>query len=193
MVPGPDDQPRVAPLAPSERTERQAALVARAGGELAVFTTLVRNADVFADFLTFGERLLNGSTLRTGVREQLILRVAWRCRAQYIWAHHEVIGRSAGLTDDDLDALTRDTVAPDDPDRSLPLRVADELVTAHRLSAPTWDDLTARYPTEQIIEICMLVGVYALLSGTVNSLGIQLESPVPPGDAPPPHPGPAGT
>src|SRR4051794_26665160 len=160
-----DGPARVPPLAPPERDERQAALVARAGGELGVYTTLVRSPDVFADFLTFGQRLLNLSTLDAGVRELFILRVAWRCRARYIWSHHEEIGRSAGLTDADLEALTRDTVEDDGTPRALALRVADELVVEHRLSDSTWRDLAARYPTDQVIEVCMLVGSYAMLAG----------------------------
>jgi 4-carboxymuconolactone decarboxylase len=170
-----NDQVRVAPLAPSERDERQAALVARAGAELGVFTTLVRSPDVFADFLTFGQRLLEQSTLDPRIRELLILRVAWRCRATYIWSHHSVIGKSAGLTDDDLAASSRGTVEDADPLPALMLRVADELVSEHRLSDSTWRDLTARHPTDQVIEISMLVGAYAMLAGALNSLGVQLE------------------
>ncbi|GAA0929624.1 carboxymuconolactone decarboxylase family protein [Virgisporangium aurantiacum] len=172
------EQPaRVAPLAPSERTERQAALVAQAGAELNVYTTLVRNPDVFADFLPFGQRLLTRSTLDGRVRELLILRAAWRCGAGYIWSHHTRIGRSVGVTDADLEALARDTVEDGDAVRALTLRVADELVADHRLSDPTWRDLAARYPTEQVIEVCMLVGFYAMLAGTLNSLGVQVEEP----------------
>ena len=178
---GSHDQVRVPPLAPSERDERQAALVARAGAELSVFTTLVRSPDVFADFLTFGQRLLEQSTLNPRIRELLILRVAWRCRAAYIWSHHQVIGRAAGLTDDDLAASARGTVENADPLRALMLRVADELVTEHRLSDSTWRDLTARYPIHQVIETSMLVGAYAMLAGALNSLGVQIEEgyPVP--------------
>lgn len=76
---------RVAPLAPHERDARQVELVARAGSEFAVYTTLVRNADLFADFLPFGGRLLHMSTLDPRERELLIMRTAWRCRAPYIW------------------------------------------------------------------------------------------------------------
>ena len=173
---------RVAPLAPSERDERQAALVAHAGGERAIFTTLVRNPDVFGDFVVFGQRLLNQSTLDPRVRELLIMRVAGRCRAPYIWGHHDVIGRAAGLTDDDLAALAKPIVEDGDPLRALLLRAADELVADHRLSDRIWGELAARYPTEQLIEICMLVGSYAMLAGTLNSLGVQLEEGVEPPD-----------
>jgi alkylhydroperoxidase family enzyme len=170
-----DGSVRVPPLAPHERDQRQTELVERAGAELGVYTTLVRNPDVFADFLTLGERLLHRSTLNPRVRELLIMRAAWRCRAPYIWSHHEVIGRSAGLTDDDLAALATSTVESTDPLRAMLLRAADELVIDHRLSEPTWNDLSREYPTEQLIEICMLVGEYAMLAGALNSLGVQIE------------------
>ncbi|MFL6122679.1 carboxymuconolactone decarboxylase family protein [Actinophytocola sp.] len=179
------DQPRVSPLAPDERDERQAALVARAGAEFAVYTTLVRSTDVFADLLPFGQRLLEKSTLVPRLRELVILRVAWRCRAAYIWSHHEAIGRTAGLTEDDLAALATDrvdTVGAVDPVRAVLLRAADELVADHRLSDPTWRDLAGRYPTEQVIEICLLAGLYVMLAGVLNSLGVQLEDGYPPPD-----------
>jgi 4-carboxymuconolactone decarboxylase len=172
---GTADRMRVPPLAPHERDERQAALVRRAGAEFGVFTTLVRNPDVFADFLPLGERLLRLSTLDHRERELLIMRVAWRCDAPYEWSHHEVIGRAAGLTDDDLTALAADTVDDSDPGRAVLLRAADDLVRTHRLSDPAWSGLAGRYPTEQIIEICMLVGQYAMLAGALNSLGVQIE------------------
>lgn len=173
---------RVPPLPPHERDQRQAELVARAGEELGVYTTLVRNPDVFADFLPFGQRLLHLSTLDPRVRELLIMRVAWRCGAAYIWSHHEVAGRSAGLSEDDLAALATSTIDRGDPLRAVLLRAADELVVDHRLTDPAWRDLTDRYPTEQVVEVCMLVGQYAMLAGVLNSLGVQIEDgyPVPP-------------
>ncbi|HEV7649738.1 MAG TPA: carboxymuconolactone decarboxylase family protein [Actinophytocola sp.] len=176
------DGARVPPLAPEERDQRQAALVAQAGAELAVYTTLVRNTDVFADLLPLGQRLLELSTLEPRVRELLILRVAWRCRAAYVWSHHETIGRAAGVTDDDLATLAADAAADADADaddrdalRAVLLRAADELVADHRLGDPTWQELAGRYPTEQVIEICMLAGQYVMLAGVLNSLGVQLE------------------
>jgi 4-carboxymuconolactone decarboxylase len=186
-----DDVPRerVAPLAPAERDERQAALVAQSGGELGVFTTLVRHPDLFADFLPFGKRLLERSTLPPRHRELLIMRTAWRCRSPYEWTHHEVIGRKAGLTDDDFAALVVETVetvdADDtsrDPVRPLLLRAADELLAEHILRDGTWQELSERYRVEQTIEICLLVGQYAMLAGALNSLGVQIEdgNPTPP-------------
>jgi 4-carboxymuconolactone decarboxylase len=176
---------RVAPLAPSDRTERQAELVRQAGAELGVYTTLVRHTDLFADFLPFGRRLLRLSSLEPRERELLIMRTAWRCRARYEWSHHEVIGRHAGLTDEDLAELASEAPALAEPDRLL-LRAADELVGDHVLGDATWAALTAAYSVPQVIEICMLVGEYAMLAGALNSLGVQIEEgyPTPAWDQP---------
>jgi 4-carboxymuconolactone decarboxylase len=177
---GDDHRPRLAPLPPAERDERQAALVAQAGDylhadpELAVFTTLVRNPDVFADLLPFARRVLARSTLDPRLRELVVLRVAYRCRAPYVWAQHVLIGRNAGLTDADFAALsTQDT--GEDPLRALMLRAADELVVDHRLGDAAWRDLVAAFSAEQAIEVCMLAGTYAMIAGTLNSLGVQPE------------------
>lgn len=155
---------RVPPLPPEERDERQAALIAAAGAEFGVYTTLVRHTDLFADLLPFGQRLLAKSTLEPRDRELLILRVAWRCGAPYVWAHHE-----KAVTEADLAALVDDAAC------EVLLRAADELVAGHRLGDEVWQELAERYSTTQMIEICLLAGQYVMLAGTLNSLGVQLE------------------
>jgi alkylhydroperoxidase family enzyme len=159
---------RVPPLKPDERDERRAELV-RSAAELSVSTTLVRHPDLFAAFLPFGRRLLRLSSLTPRDRQLLIMRTAWRCRARSEWSHHEVIGRRAGLTDDDLAQLS----APEPA--GLLLRAADELVTDHALTDDTWAGLRGAYTVPQVIEICMLIGEYAMLAGALNSLGVQIE------------------
>lgn len=155
---------RVPPLPRAERDERQAALVAAAGAEFGVYTTLVRHTELFADLLPFGQRLLGKSTVEVRERELLILRTAWRCRAEYVWAHH--VG---AVSDADRVALV------DEGAGEVLLRAADELVALHRVSDGVWRELAERYSTEQVIEICLLVGQYVMLAGALNSLGVQLE------------------
>jgi alkylhydroperoxidase family enzyme len=155
---------RVPPLPPEERDERQAALVAAAGAEFGVYTTLVRHTELFADLLPFGQRLLERSTLELRDRELLILRVAWRCGASYVWSHH-----AAAVTDADLAALV------DSASGEVLLRAADELVVSHRVSDEVWAELGERYSSAQLIEVCLLVGQYVMLAGALNSLGVQLE------------------
>jgi alkylhydroperoxidase family enzyme len=167
---------RVAPLPADERDERQAELVRYAGSEFGIYTTLVRHPELFADWIVLARRLLRLSSLEPRDRETLILRTAYRCKARYEWSHHDVIGRRTGLTDADLAVLSTDAVGPDvDPATALLLQAADELIDDHVLRDETWAALSQAYGQNQVIEMCMLVGSYAMLAGALNSLGVQIE------------------
>lgn len=167
---------RVEPLAKDQRSQRQQELVDEAGGELGVFTTLVHHVDLFADFLPLGGRLLRRSSLDAVDRELLILRTAAQCGASYEWSHHDPIGRRAGLNDDVIPLLA-DLEGTNGlrPHEARLARAADELVTEHRLSDQTWEELRQDYEQNQVMEICMLVGSYTMLAGTLNSLGVAVE------------------
>ena len=86
-----------------------------------------------------------------------------------------VIGRDAGLTDDEILRVRR---GPGDGwsrlDSTL-LQAADELHQDWCIADPTWAVLADVYTTEQLIELPMLVGHYQMIAMTLNSLGVQLD------------------
>ncbi len=171
------DAPRLAPLAPDERTEAQRELLARVDvggplGEANIFTTLVRAPDVFRRWMAFGGALLRGA-LPARDRELLILRTAINCEAPYEWGQHVRIGRLAGLTDEEIARVAEGPAAPGwDADDALLLGVADELHATSRLSDARYDALAARYDEVQLIEVPMLVGQYHLVAMTLNALRV---------------------
>ena len=173
--------PRLHPLTDTERTPQQQRLIDQAGGELRVFTTLARHPALFEDFLPLGGRLLHRSALSGREREILILRTAFGCRADYEWAQHHRIATAIGVEPEVIAALGQQTPALS-PGDALLARAADELVHEHRLSDTSWGALTERFSEVQLIELCMLVGSYAMLAGTLNSMQVQPE----PGLAVPP-------
>jgi 4-carboxymuconolactone decarboxylase len=175
--------PRIAPLAPADRDEQATALLAQAGAPdrpaLNIFATLVRHPGLFRRWLPFGGKLLAGR-LPARDRELLILRTGWRCRSEYEWGQHTVIGRAAGITDEELRRIEE---GPDASgwaglDATL-LRAADELHDDGCISDATWAGLAAAYDERQLIEVPMLVGQYHLVAFTLNSLGVQREPGVP--------------
>jgi 4-carboxymuconolactone decarboxylase len=169
--------PRIAPLKEGEGSSQEQELLQGTMASLRganIFSTLVRAPGLFRRWLPFGGKLLSGK-LPARDRELLILRTAWNCRAGYEWGHHVAIGLESGLTRDEVDRV------PDGPGPKWPapdallLQAADELHAAQRLSDATWDGLNARYDTQQLIELPMLVGHYHLVAMTLNSLGVELE------------------
>ncbi len=149
------------------------------GSPLNIFMTLVRHPGLFRKWLPFGGKLLDGK-LPARERELLILRTGWRCRSEYEWGQHALIGREAGLTDEELRRIKEGPDAPGwDPFDAVLLRAADELHDDSCISDTTWDALASRYDERQLIEVPMLVGQYHLVSFALNSLGVQREPGVP--------------
>jgi alkylhydroperoxidase family enzyme len=169
------DSPRLAPLTPADRSAEQQQLLDGVGTDLNIFTTLVRNPGLFGVFIRFAGRLLNKSALPARDRETLILRTAYRCACDYEWTHHVEIGHAVGLSDDVIAALaTPDATAVDDH-TALLARAADQLTTERELDDQTWSELSQRYDEPQMIELCMLVGEYAMIAGVLKSLRVPLE------------------
>jgi 4-carboxymuconolactone decarboxylase len=169
------EAPRIPPLAPDERDADQRRLVEATGSELNIFTTFVRHPKLFDVFTGFAGRLLYRSLLPDDVRETLILRTAYRCRSPYEWAQHLEIARQIGMSEDLIATIGTDRPETADQDLALLLSAADQL-TAHRdLDDPTWAALRGRYDDKQLIELCMLVGNYAMIAGVLNSLRVQLQ------------------
>jgi alkylhydroperoxidase family enzyme len=174
--------PRIAPGTRAE-TGRVNALIARViglgGGTVGppnLFTTLGRHRRLFRPWLRFAGRLMPGGALPRADAELVILRVAHLCDAPYERAHHERIGVRAGLSRDQVAALSID----DPPSSTFSERqraivtAVDELVARHGLADATWDRLVGVGLSErQLIELPMLTGHYTMLAMTLNALRVQ--------------------
>jgi 4-carboxymuconolactone decarboxylase len=174
--------PRIAPVTEAGATEKQRELLSALGGmaHLNVFATAVNHPKLFRSWLGFAGRLLQGSTLPPRDREIVILRVAYLCESPYEWGQHVQIARDAGLHDDEIVRVAEGPDAEGWPAwDALLIRATDELVRDHRLGEGTWDRLTEAYGTEQLIELPMLAGAYAMLAGLLNSVEVETEGPLP--------------
>ena len=177
------DEPRILPLTQDQWSADQRRLLEpfrRTGRLYNVFLTFAQHPTLFEKFLGFGGYVLNGSTLPARDREILILRAGWLSQAEYEWAQHARIGKSVGLTDDDLARIAAgpsDDAANDssvDFDNTL-LRAADEIHRSSFISDATWNALAKRYDTNQLIDVTLTVGQYQLVSMALNSFGVQLD------------------
>jgi alkylhydroperoxidase family enzyme len=148
--------------------------VAVAGPEANIFTTLVRAEGLTRRWLPFGGKLLSGK-IPARDRELLILRTGWNCRSEYEWAQHVVLGRAAGLTDEEIRRVASASGGAWSHFDSALLAAADELHQDWCIGDTTWASLSEVYDTQQLIEVPMLVGHYHMVAMTLNSLGVQLD------------------
>ena len=172
-------QPRVSPVTDESELDAEARDLLRAvslGPAVNIFRTLAQHPKLFKRWLVFANHVLFKSTIPPRDREILILRTGWRCRAEYEWGQHVIIGKAAGLTDDEILRITDGPEAPGwDPFDAALLRAADELLDDHFVSGETWKALAERYSTQQLMDAVFAVGQYTLVSMALNSFGIQLD------------------
>jgi 4-carboxymuconolactone decarboxylase len=176
--------PRLDPLDPDDLDDETRALVPP--GSLNIFRTLARHPKLLKRWLVFGNHVLAKSTLPERERELAILRVGWRCQAEYEFGQHTIIGRRAGISDDEIAWLAAplDDGGWSDDDRTL-LAAVDELHDDQCISQPTWDALSARWDEQQLLDLVFTVGQYTMVSMALNTLGVQRDEGVPgfPGQA----------
>ena len=175
--------PRIPPVTdPSILTDEARGLLGGTslGPAVNIFRTFIHHPKLLKRWLVFGNHVLFKSSLPPRERELLILRTGWRCRAEYEWGQHVVIGRAAGLTDEEIDRVTLGPDAPGwDPFDATLLRAADELHDDHIVGDETWKALGERYSTQQLMDLVFAVGQYTLVSMALNSFGVQLDPDVP--------------
>ena len=168
---------RMPPLRLDEMDDETRELVQRSsisGRVLNIFATLARHPKLLKRWLVFGSHVLAKSTLSARERELLILRTGWRCGSGYEWGQHVVIGRAAGVTDDEITRLTEVPASTAWSERdALLVRSADELFDDRTLSDATYHGLRALYSDQQVLDVLFTVGQYQLVSTVLRSLGVQ--------------------
>ena len=113
-------------------------------------------------------------------REIVILRTGWNCQAEYEFGQHTIYGRQAGLTDAEIYAVTRPIKThPWSEDDAVLLQMADDLFSDDAVSDATWAELTARWSVPDVFEFVCACLSYRVVSGLLNTLGVQLDEGVP--------------
>src|SRR5689334_25316591 len=107
-------KPRLPPVAradwSAEQREVLEPLTARSSQAMNLYTTLARNPAALKAFTTWGGQVLLKSSLTPRDRELVILRIGWLCRSGYEWAQHSLVGKRAGLSDQEIERVK---VGPD--------------------------------------------------------------------------------
>ena len=196
--------PRLSPLTPDALDAEQRALYdairtsPRAEGPLGRSLTrddgsLVGPFDAWLRSPVLGVLLEKvGMALRTdtlvpaAAREAAILVVARAWSADFEWWAHRRAALDAGLTEGAIEAIAHRRPPPtDDPAVSAAHEVATELVHKRALQASTLEQAKTVLGERGLVEVVMTVGVYQLVSGTLESFrppppaGVDVAGPPP--------------
>lgn len=176
--------PRIAPLEPPYSPDVAAALAkwmppGTAVEPLKLFRTLFQNREMFDRMRPLGAGILGPhSSIDARDREIVIDRVCARCGCEYEWGVHVVtFGQAVGLSQETLAAtVTKHPFDPTWSDReSLLVQMVDELHDTSTITDSLWNQLAARWTPTQLIELCIIVGWYHLISFVTNAARVQPE------------------
>ncbi|MFX1377133.1 MAG: carboxymuconolactone decarboxylase family protein [Promethearchaeota archaeon] len=143
---------------------------------LNIMKTLANYSKLYKRWRVFSNHILSKNSIPLREKELLILRIGWLCNSEYEWAQHSLIGKQAGLTNEEILKIRDGPEAPGwKPFDALLLRAVDELYIDSFISDSTWNELAKTYNKHQLIDLVFTVGQYNLVSMVLNSLGIQLE------------------
>jgi alkylhydroperoxidase family enzyme len=150
------------------------------GTPLNIFGTIAHHPRLLKRFMNFAGLFLNKGLLPAREREIVILRVGWNCQSVYEFGQHTIIGERVGLSLEEVAALTRDAVVGQwsDDDSHL-IAMADELCADNCVSDATWQALTKTWNEAELVELVMVAGVYRLVSGFLNTMGVELDADTP--------------
>lgn len=175
-------EPRIAPITDfdGELADIMANALTHDGTPLNIFATLGHHPKLLKRFNLLGGFLLNKGLLPPRERELVILRVGANARSEYEFGQHTLIGLDCGLTTPEVEALTQvpDAHPWSEDDRAL-IALADDLHADDCVSDATWSKLTVRWNAAELTELLVAAGFYRLVSGFLNSTGVQLDDGVP--------------
>ena len=172
---------RIAPLDPAALSQEQVealAPVTREGAPtINIFLTLARAPTALKRFLAWANYVLSrDNALDPRRRELAILRTGFNCGSGYEFAQHTRIGLRAGISQDEIDTLTRPIGEGQwTPIEAAILSACDELVSDHFVSDATWTAL-AGLGDKGRMDLVFTVGQYTQVSMILNSFGVQIEN-----------------
>lgn len=142
-----------------------------------VWATFVRHPDLFRRFSRLGNHILRKSTLPPRLRELAILRIGYHNRCEYEVGQHLRVGREAGLTDDEMNAVCSPNAEhPWTVEERNVITAADDLAESGRIRSSTWKDLGDCLSEHQVMDVVFTIGTYNMISWALNSFGTPLDA-----------------
>jgi alkylhydroperoxidase family enzyme len=170
--------PRVQPI--PKVAERARERMTGPANAVNVVATLATNRLVSKGVGSLSGALLFDGSRPPRLRELVILRMGWNCQAVYEFGQHTLFGRAAGVSAEEISFVTRPLSQHAWSDaEAVALQIADDLYTDDCVSDATWAEAERHFDHSGIIEIMASALCYRMVSGLLNSCGVQLDDGVP--------------
>jgi 4-carboxymuconolactone decarboxylase len=160
--------------------DAETAVKNRVGGrDINLFGVLMHHPKLTKRWVVFAGHVMSKQTLPIRDRELLILRIGWLNQAPYEWAQHVEIAKRAGVSELEIERVQQGSRAQWIPHEAALLQAVDDLFENSVIADATWTTLSARYSTEQMMDLVFTIGQYNLVSWALNSFGVPLDDYLP--------------
>ncbi len=150
------------------------------GKVINIFRVLMNHPLLAREWGRFGAYILSEKqTLSPRDREFAILRIGWLNQSPYEFEQHKRISKQLGITDDEMERITKGPKAGWNTHDAAILQAADDLFENSIVSDETWKTLSATYNTQQMMDLVFTIGQYNLVSWALNSCGVPLDDYLP--------------
>ena len=145
--------------------------------DLNVSRMLAGTGDMSYGFITLVHAIFGTKDIDDKMREIIALRTAKLLNTPYQWQQHATMGKNAGLTPEEIQALTSDgAVSGIDTAFLLLARATDELTLEAVLTDATLTSLQQRYGDEVTRKLVLTIGFFNFLSRFLNGCRVPLET-----------------
>jgi 4-carboxymuconolactone decarboxylase len=166
---------RIALMTPEKTRNAAPEFVDRRGG-LAVYRLLANAPQVFAGWAELVDEVLDSPTFSPRLRELVILRVASLQGSSYQLGQHRDAGRDAGISAQQLDALTSGELTGGfDGVELAVLEFVTKLCTTNHVGDNTFASTRDAQGEQAVTELLMLVSLYYGLALVLNAADLELD------------------
>lgn len=144
---------------------------------------MMNNPTLAKAFLTFNNHVAATNSLSKRICEMLILRIGWLRKSEYEFAQHIILGKRAGLTEEEVMRITDGPDAPGwDPVDADLLRAVDELNADAFIKDETFARLSQHFSTQQLLDLVYSVGCYEMMAMVFKSFKVPFDNDLEPLD-----------
>lgn len=128
------------------------------------------------NFRRLGNSILRGEVLPADLRELAILRVGDLAKSEYEFTKHVVIGKGAGVRQEQIDEIGNWPASKefDERERAV-LAYTDEVAQNVSVKDETFNELSKYFDDHAIVELTAAIGYYGMVCRILVSLQIELE------------------
>jgi 4-carboxymuconolactone decarboxylase len=147
-------------------------------GDLNVYRALANAEKVFTGWMLAGRDALTSPVLPRRLRELVVLRTAHLMDCAYELGQHRDVARTAGVSSDEIKAVTSEAdwqTGRFDSVELAVLQLTTELLTTRGVAAALFEKVHEALGSEATVEVLMVISRYAGLALMLNALDVDLD------------------